>query len=149
MAFRLDGKTALVTGGNGGLGAAMCMRLAEAGANVAVGWYGKDPAKTNDLVDQITKAGGKAFACPPANVANQDEVQAMVGAIVAHFGGIHIVVNNAGFEDAHKFLGNAAPELAKCPECESDWAFFGGTGRGAGDGQAEQRGCHHQYLQCS
>lgn len=103
MTGKLAGKVALVTGGDGGLGSAMCLKFAEAGASVAVGWYGKDPAHADSIVKQITDSGGKAIAVA-GNVSSIEDVQKDVDATVAQLGGIHIVVNSAGFENDHPFL---------------------------------------------
>jgi glucose 1-dehydrogenase len=100
---KLAGKVALVTGGDGGLGSAMCKRLAQEGASVAVGWFGKDPAHATSVIDAIVSAGGTAIAVE-GNVASQADVQKDIDEIVAKLGGIHIVVNNAGFENDHDFL---------------------------------------------
>ena len=78
-------------------------RLSEAGASVAVGWYGKDSTSADALVAEITNSGGHAIAIK-ANVAVQEDVQAMVDTTVSQLGGIHIVVNNAGYEDNFPFL---------------------------------------------
>lgn len=60
--FSLEGKTAFVTGGGSGLGQAIAVGLASAGAYVAV--TGRDSVKLNETVAMITKAGGKAVAVP-------------------------------------------------------------------------------------
>ena len=100
---KLAGKVALVTGGDGGLGTAMCKKFAAEGASVAVGWYGKDPAHADALVQEITQGGGKAISVE-GNVASADDVNKDVQAVIDQLGGIHIVVNNAGFENDHAFL---------------------------------------------
>jgi len=100
---RLQGKVALVTGGDGGLGTAICRRLAADGAAVAVGWFGKDSSHADAIVAEIIASGGKAIAVR-GNVAVQAEIQQDVDATVKELGGIHIVVNNAGFENDHAFL---------------------------------------------
>ncbi len=102
-AGKLAGKVALVTGGDGGLGTAMCLKFAAMGAAVAVGWYGKDPAHADALVKQITDGGGKAIAVA-GNVASADDVNKDIAQVVSGLGGIHIVVNNAGFENDYPFL---------------------------------------------
>ncbi len=100
---KLAGKVAFVTGGDGGLGSAMCLKFAEAGAAVGVGWYGKDPAHAEALVKQITDGGGKAIAVS-GNVSSAEDVQRDMQEIIDKLGGIHIVVNNAGYENDHAFL---------------------------------------------
>lgn len=103
MTGKLAGKVALVTGGDGGLGTAMCLKFAEAGASVAVGWYGKDPTHADALVKQITDGGGRAISVE-GNVSDPVNVQQDVQTVIDQLGGIHIVVNNAGFENDHAFL---------------------------------------------
>lgn len=103
MTGKFAGKVAMVTGGDGGLGTAMCLKFAAAGAAVAVGWFGKDPDHANGLVKQITDGGGNAIAVE-GNVADAASVQNDVQQVVDKLGGIHIVVNNAGFENDHAFL---------------------------------------------
>jgi len=100
---KLAGKVALVTGGDGGLGSAMCRKLGEAGAAVAVGWYGKDSSHVDSFVAELTAAGIKAIAVG-ANVADPAQVRNMVQTVTQELGSIHIVVNNAGFENDHAFL---------------------------------------------
>ncbi len=99
----LAGKVALVTGGDGGLGTAMCKKFAAEGASVAVGWYGKDPTHADALVKEITDGGGKAISVL-GNVASADDVNKDVQQVIDQLGGIHIVVNNAGYENDHDFL---------------------------------------------
>src|SRR3569833_2773135 len=100
---KLAGKVAYVTGGDCGLGSAMCKTLAAHGAAVAVGWRGKDPAKAASVVAEIKAAGGKAIAVE-GNVAEAADIQADIDTVVKEFGGIHICVNNAGYENDHAFL---------------------------------------------
>jgi glucose 1-dehydrogenase len=102
-AGKLAGKVAFVTGGDGGLGSAIAISLAAAGAAVGVGWYGKNPDHANAVVKQIVDAGGKAIAVS-GNVADVSNVQEDVDTIIKELGGIHIVVNCAGFENDHDFL---------------------------------------------
>ena len=83
-----------MTGGGNGIGAAVCRRLAAEGANVLVADI--DQAKAQECADQITSRGAKALAVR-ADVTDEDSVQAMIDAAVTGFGGLHILVNNAGF----------------------------------------------------
>jgi len=93
MSF-LSGKTALVTGASGGIGAAIARALAAQGAAVAVHYRGgKDKAEA--LARDITEAGGQAAAFG-ADVAVPTEATGLAAAVSAHFGGIDILVNNAG-----------------------------------------------------
>lgn len=91
--FRLDGRVAVVTGGNRGLGRAFATALGEAGATVAV--VARDTAATDRAVaglraDGITAAGFRA------DVTSRADVEAAVAAVAGEFGGIDVLVNNAG-----------------------------------------------------
>ena len=91
--FSLEGKVALVTGGNGGLGLAMALGLAEAGADIAVA--ARDAEKTAGAVAQIETQGVKAIGLK-ADVTREAEVDEMVAGTVQVLGGVDILVNNAG-----------------------------------------------------
>lgn len=93
----LNGKSALVTGGARGIGAAIVRRLAGEGAEVAFAYRGADEA-ARDLVDEIATAGGTAHAIK-ADVSDTASVAAMLAACDAVFGDVpnlDILVNNAG-----------------------------------------------------
>ena len=90
----LTGKSALVTGGSRGIGAAIVLRLAKEGASVAF-TYSSSVEQANSLVEQIAKNGGKALAIK-ADAADQAAVRAAVQQSAEHFGKIDILVNNAG-----------------------------------------------------
>jgi len=89
----LTGKSALVTGGSRGIGAAIVLRLAKEGASVAF-TYSSSTEQANSLVEQIAKNGGKALAIK-ADAADQAAVRAAVQQAAEHFGKIDILVNNA------------------------------------------------------
>jgi len=90
--FNLKGKTALVTGSSRGLGAAIAVALAEAGANVAVHGSSRPPEATRK---QIAALGAQAIALA-GNVGEKDVCARLVEETVRHFGAIDILVNNAG-----------------------------------------------------
>lgn len=87
-------KVAMVTGGARGIGAAVVKRLAQDGAAVAF-TYVSSPDKANDLAATINASGGKALAIR-ADSADAAAVQAAVAQTVEHFGGLDILVTNAG-----------------------------------------------------
>ncbi|MDQ1550839.1 MAG: hypothetical protein QOD50_261 [Actinomycetota bacterium] len=91
--FDLTGQTALVTGAARGLGRAIALSLAEAGADVALGL--RDTASAADLVRQIEALGRRALPLQ-MNVTNLAESRAAIDAAVAEFGRLDILVNNAG-----------------------------------------------------
>ncbi len=90
----LTGKTALVTGGSRSIGAAIARRLAADGAQVAL-TYSASPDKADQVVAQIEAAGGKAIAIR-ADAGDPAAVRAAVTKTIETFGGIEILVNNAG-----------------------------------------------------
>jgi len=92
--MKLDGKTALVTGGSRGIGRAIALKLAKEGANVAVNYAGS-AALANEVVEEIKQLGKDAIAIQ-CDVSNGDSVAEMIKETIAHFGTLDILVNNAG-----------------------------------------------------
>ena len=91
--LRLDGKNALVTGAGQGIGRAFAHALAEAGAAVCVSDIALERAEA--VAAELRAKGARAFACK-ADCMQEAEIAAMVEAVVARWGGVHIAVNNAG-----------------------------------------------------
>jgi len=90
----LEGRVALVTGGGRGIGKAIALGLAEDGADVAVN-YRRDEEAARETVSEIEKLGRRARAYA-ASVDDHAQCAAMVGAALADFGHVEILVNNAG-----------------------------------------------------
>src|SRR5665213_700111 len=91
MPHVLAGQPALVTGANSGIGRAVALGLARAGADVVVN-YVADPDAADDVVDEITAMGRRAIALK-ADVSCEDEVARMFADAVKAFGTLHIVVS--------------------------------------------------------
>jgi 3-oxoacyl-[acyl-carrier protein] reductase len=92
--MRLEGKTALVTGGSRGIGRAVCVQLAAQGAKVGIN-YVSNATAAEDTLTEITTAGGKGFITG-FDVVDSGAVQKAVKEISAEHGGVDILVNNAG-----------------------------------------------------
>ncbi len=107
MNVDLTGRTALVTGASRGIGKAIALSLAEAGADIAVN-YRRDTAAAEAKVAQIKALGRRAKAYS-ASVENWDEDQAMVAQVLEDFGGIGILVNNAGIASRGQSVADTDP----------------------------------------
>ncbi|MFE1962154.1 SDR family NAD(P)-dependent oxidoreductase [Streptomyces sp. NPDC059479] len=91
--FRLDGKVALVTGGNRGIGKAIATALAEAGASVAIA--GRDELRNREAVAELTGLGG-AVISTRTDVTRRPDLIAMRDQVTERLGPIDILINNAG-----------------------------------------------------
>jgi 3-oxoacyl-[acyl-carrier protein] reductase len=89
----LSQRVAFVTGASQGIGRTIALRLAKEGASLAVA--ARNQEKLNELVNEVTSAGGKAAAFP-VDVADEEQIKSAVKAAIAQFGKIDILVNNAG-----------------------------------------------------
>lgn len=92
--LKLDGKVAVVSGSGRGIGRAIAMKLADEGARVVVNDLDTEPAK--DTVAAIESAGGRATACV-GSVTDADFPDRFVSTATDTFGGLDIIVNNAGY----------------------------------------------------
>ena len=89
----LEGKTALVTGASQGIGRACAIELAKTGARVVLA--ARNEAKLAEVAAEITAAGGTAHAVA-LDVASEDSIKTTAKALLAQFGAVEILVNNAG-----------------------------------------------------
>jgi NAD(P)-dependent dehydrogenase (short-subunit alcohol dehydrogenase family) len=90
----LDGKVAIVTGGASGIGRAMVERFVAEGARVVIGDLDSDAGHA------LARELGEAAAFTQTDVTDAEQVQALVDSAVAHFGALHVMVNNAGIASA-------------------------------------------------
>ncbi len=99
--FDLSGKVALITGGSRGLGHAMALAYAEAGADVAIVSRKLDACETT--CREIEKLGRRAFAYA-CHVGRWDQIEPMADAVWDHFGKVDVLVNNAGMSPLYPSL---------------------------------------------
>ncbi|RME65641.1 MAG: glucose 1-dehydrogenase [Caldilineae bacterium] len=92
--FRLDGKVALVTGGNRGLGRQMAQALAEAGAQVAL--TSRDAGRAQEAASVIAAATGRTVRGYAWDATDPEQASQVVAQVLQDFGGLHILLNNAG-----------------------------------------------------
>lgn len=106
--FSLEGKIALVTGASRGIGAGCAAVLAEMGATVAVNYH-RGQAEAEQVVACL-KALGREAAAFQANVSDPIATRQLVRQVIAHFGKLDIVVNNAGFNASPPVIMEMSPE---------------------------------------
>lgn len=109
--MQLAGKTVLVTGAQQGIGRAIAIECAASGADVAVNWL-NDEAAARAVAGEVVARGRRAVTIR-ADMAKLDEVREMVAAVVSEFGGLDVLVNNAGVFPRVDFLAMS----------EADWDF--------------------------
>lgn len=115
-------KTALVTGGSRGIGRAVALRLAQDGMNVAVFYAGKeDAAQETVSLLEATGVRAKAYRC---DVAQFDQVKAAVDAVLADFGGVDVLVNNAGIVRDGLVLSMKPEDFAAVVDTNLAGAFY-------------------------
>jgi glucose 1-dehydrogenase len=101
--MRLKDKVALLTGAGSGIGRAIALRFAAEGARVAINYHLGGKHSGVEVQTEIEQAKGSAIAIP-AEIQKREEVESMVQQIVAKFGRLDIVVNNAGIEIKRPFV---------------------------------------------
>ncbi len=98
----LEGRRALVTGGDSGIGEGICLELAAHGAAVAINYVGT-PDHAREMVSAIEAAGGHALAVP-MDVSSEQQVQRAFSQTRDGLGGVDLLVNNAGLEHPYTLL---------------------------------------------
>lgn len=118
----LQGKNALVTGSSRGIGRAIALALAERGVNIAVNYAGNE-AKAEEVVQEIKALGVDAIKIR-ANVADENDVKAMVKEVVSTFGNLDILVNNAGITRDNLLMRMKVEEFDEVIETNLKGAFL-------------------------
>jgi acetoacetyl-CoA reductase/3-oxoacyl-[acyl-carrier protein] reductase len=119
---RLHDRVAFVTGGNRGIGAAICRSFAEQGADVAVG-YGRDTEAAEEFMEGLNKDGLKA-SIHKGNVGSADDCRRTVKAVIEQHGRLDILVNNAGITIDKPVLKMSDEDWYKVIAVNLSGAFF-------------------------
>src|SRR5262245_15945071 len=118
-----QGRVAIVTGGDSGIGHAISLELGAQGANVIVNYH-KDVASANATVDAINASGGKAQAVQ-GDVSSVADIQNLVDSAVNAFGHLDVMVNNAGMETRTSTLDTTEKQFDMVIGVDLKSAFFG------------------------
>jgi NAD(P)-dependent dehydrogenase (short-subunit alcohol dehydrogenase family) len=113
--MRLEGQTAIVTGGGRGIGRAVALALAREGANVTV--CARTPSEIEAVATELQQLGRKALAVP-ADVTAATQVQGVVEQTQAAFGGVDILINNAGGNPAELYDASGSLALGELWEMD-------------------------------
>ena len=132
--FSLQGKIALVTGANGGIGRSIALGYKAMGATVIAS--GRNPQK-NAAIEQELGDGHEVISL---DVRDEEAVNQAVGAIVEKHGRFDILVNNAGIAPPHQYTGHGYRGLAFSHRHASERRLLLRQGRGQGDGKRRKRG---------
>jgi len=119
----LEGKVAIVTGGNSGIGKSVVLALARQGANVAIDYVANEQA-TEDLERQVARLGDRAIGID-ADVSKVADVERLIAETVKTFGRLDVMVNNAGIETRTSVLDTTEHDYDKVLAINLKSAFFG------------------------
>jgi len=119
----LKGKVAIVTGGNTGIGRAVVLALAGAGANIVIDYISDQQAEL-DLEAKVRALGDQVVGVE-ADVSKVDELETLIAAAVSNFGRLDVMVNNAGIETRTSVLDTTEEQYAKVLDINLKSAFFG------------------------
>jgi glucose 1-dehydrogenase len=119
----LQGKVAIVTGGNSGIGQAIVLELARLGANVVID-YVAHPEATEALEQQVAKLGEESIGVE-ADASKLADLQMLIDKAVSTFGRVDIMVNNAGVETRSSILDTTEDQYDRVMAINLKSAFFG------------------------
>ncbi|MEI3610930.1 3-oxoacyl-[acyl-carrier-protein] reductase [Pseudogracilibacillus sp. SO30301A] len=118
----LEGKIALVTGSSRGIGRSIALELGKKGVNVAVNYAGNEQ-KAEEVVQELHDLGVKAIKIR-ANVADEQDVKAMIKEVTKEFGRLDILVNNAGITKDNLLMRMKVEEFDQVIETNLKGAFL-------------------------
>ncbi|APW97583.1 short-chain dehydrogenase [Halobiforma lacisalsi AJ5] len=118
----LERSVAIVTGASAGIGAATCRRLAAAGANVVLAARSED--RLTELATELEAEHGVETLVVPTNVREEEEVDALIDQTIEAFGGIDVLVNNAGLSRGSDVAELTTEEYETMQETNVDGVFY-------------------------
>lgn len=124
VAGKLNGKVAIVTGGNSGIGKSIVIALAAEGASVVID-YVSHPEATEELEQQLAALGEDQVIAVEADVTKVADLQRLVDKAVEAFGRLDVMVNNAGMETRTDVLGTTEQQYELVLDVNLKSAFFG------------------------
>jgi glucose 1-dehydrogenase len=119
----LDGKVAIVTGGNTGIGRAVVLALAGQGASIVIDYISNEQAEA-ELESEVEALGDRVVGVK-ADVSKVEDLHKLVGSAVSSFGRLDIMVNNAGIETRTSVLDTTEQQYATVMDVNLKSAFFG------------------------
>lgn len=119
----LDGKVAVVTGGNSGIGKACVIALAKQGASVVIDYVSDEPSA--EQLEQEVRDLGDQVSAVEADVSKVEDLQRLVDSAVSTFGRLDVMVNNAGIETRTSILDTEEQQYDKVLDVNLKSAFFG------------------------
>jgi NAD(P)-dependent dehydrogenase (short-subunit alcohol dehydrogenase family) len=102
---RLEGRKALITGADSGIGRAVAIAFAREGADVVISYLPSEQSDAEDTLAIMNESGHKAVGIP-ADLTNEDEAKDLVDAVVKEIGGLDVIVNNAGKQVFQKSIAD-------------------------------------------
>jgi glucose 1-dehydrogenase len=120
--MKLDGQVAIVTGGSGGIGQAIAIKLAEEGANVVIN-YRSNIEEAKETEEKVEAVGREGFLVQ-ADLSRVGDVQKLVAESIQHFGQVDILVNNAGLEKSASFWDVTEKDYDIVMDVNLKGAFF-------------------------
>jgi NAD(P)-dependent dehydrogenase (short-subunit alcohol dehydrogenase family) len=106
---RLEGRRALITGGDSGIGRAVALAFAREGADVAIGYLPEQEEEDARETARVVEASGKRCLKVPGDIQDPATCREMVASVMREFGGLDILVNNAAFQMVHSTILEIAP----------------------------------------
>jgi glucose 1-dehydrogenase len=119
----LQGKVAVVTGGNTGIGKAVVLALAGQGANVVIDWIADE--QSEELLEQELRDMGDRVVGVKADVSKVEDLKTLVATAVSTFGRLDVMVNNAGIETRTSILDTTEEQYERVLDINLKSAFFG------------------------